>query len=183
MTYYVVQVKSGWEEKVLQYARKLQIDREARILWPRRKLRLRRHGRWRETLASIFPGYLFLEIEGIGPELYWRMRRIPGFVRFLRHNHQIEPLCDQDREILVHFLSYGEIVSKSQVAFDEHKRIRVISGPLKSLEGRIVKVDRRKGRARVRLDFYEDSFFIDFGFEYLELAGEEAKSEGSALRQ
>ena len=56
------------------------------------------------------------------------------------------------------------------MVFDEHNRIRVISGPLKGLEGQIVKVDRRKGRARVKLELYEDSFMIDFGFDSLEKA-------------
>ena len=32
----------------------------------------------------------------------------------------------------------------------------------------IVRVDRRKGRARVRLELYENSFLIDFGFEAIE---------------
>jgi transcriptional antiterminator NusG len=54
------------------------------------------------------------------------------------------------------------------VSFDAERRIRVISGPLKTLEGRIIKVDRRKGRARVRLELYEDAFLIDFGFDAIE---------------
>ena len=54
------------------------------------------------------------------------------------------------------------------MTFDENRRIRVVSGPLQGLEGRIVKVDRRKGRARVRLDIYADAFEIDLGFEILE---------------
>ncbi len=54
--------------------------------------------------------------------------------------------------------------------FDENKRIRIVAGPLKNLEGMIVRVDRRKGRARVRLALYEDSFEVDFGFEALEAA-------------
>ncbi|MCX7031488.1 MAG: KOW motif-containing protein, partial [Spirochaetes bacterium] len=57
---------------------------------------------------------------------------------------------------------------KSVVTFDENRRIRVVSGPLQGLEGSIVKVDRRKGRAKVRLDIYADAFEIDFGFEILE---------------
>ena len=72
--------------------------------------------------------------------------------------------------MLSHFLAFGEIVDKSMVTFDEDRRIRVLSGPLKGLEGRIVRVDRRKGRAKVRLEMYEDSFEIDFGFESLEAA-------------
>ena len=73
----------------------------------------------------------------------------PGFVRFLPSNEALAPLEPKDQELLSHFLSFGEIVQKSAAYFDENKRIRVISGPLKNLEGLIVRVDRRKGRARV----------------------------------
>ena len=59
-------------------------------------------------------------------------------------------------------------MEKSKVIFDENKRIRVIHGALKGLEGKIVKVDRRKQRAKVALTLYEDSFLIDFGFDLLE---------------
>jgi transcriptional antiterminator NusG len=65
---------------------------------------------------------------------------------------------------------FGQVIDKSVVYFDTGKRIRVVSGPLKELEGKIVKVDRRKGRAKVKLDMFENEFLIDFGFEALENA-------------
>jgi transcriptional antiterminator NusG len=35
------------------------------------------------------------------------------------------------------------------------------------LEGKIVKVDKRKGRAKIKLDLYNDSFAIDLAFEVI----------------
>jgi transcriptional antiterminator NusG len=171
MSFFVIQVRTGREQEYLQRAREVLSAPGQAIRWPRRNLRVRKGGLWRDRVAPIFPGYLFLQADGVPPELYWRMRRLSGFLRFLKDNQHIEPLGPRDREILVHFLSYGEIVDRSKVVFDENRRIRVISGPLKSLEGRIVKVDRRKGRARVALELYEDAFLIDFGFDCLEEAG------------
>jgi transcriptional antiterminator NusG len=171
MTLYVIQVKTGGEEKFLKHVSSHDGGPGVEFLWPRRRLRIRRGGSWRNTLAPIFPGYLFLKTAEIDTELYWRLRRTPGFFRFLQDNHQIEPLSPRDLRIVLHFLSFGEIVDKSLVTFDENQRIRVISGPLKEMEGRIVKVDRRKGRAKVRLELYENSFMIDFGFESLKQAG------------
>lgn len=176
MTFYVIQVKTGGEEKYVKHAARLPGPEGMRLIWPRRNLRIRRRGSWQDSLAPIFPGYLFLEVESISPDLYWRLKRVPGFYRFLKDNHHIEPLASRDREILCHFLSYGEIVDKSVVIFDKDKRIRVVAGPLKNMEGRIVKVDRRKRRARVRLELYEDSFLIDFGFSFLKSA--EGSAEG-----
>jgi len=53
------------------------------------------------------------------------------------------------------------------VYFNEDSRIVVVEGPLMGLEGRIVKVDRRKGRAKIMLDLYNDSFSIDLAFEVI----------------
>jgi transcriptional antiterminator NusG len=175
MTLYVIQVKTGGEEKFLKHVSSH--GGEVEILWPRRRLRIRRRGGWLNTLAPIFPGYLFVRTAQIEPELYWRLRRTPGFFRFLKDNHHIEPLSPRDLHIVRHFLSFGEIVDKSVVTFDQHQRIRVISGPLKEMEGRIVKVDRRKGRAKVRLELYANSFTIDFGFESLKQADRRAEDK------
>lgn len=169
MSFFVVQVLTGTEAKFLRRARQC-LPEDTKIWWPRRALRIRHRGSWRNSDASIFPGYLFLEADGIPPEVFGPLKRIPEFLRFLRSNRDIEPLGPRDQELLMHFISHGEVVHRSTVTFDSDNRIRVIAGPLKGLEGRIVKVNRRKGRARVKLEMYENSFVIDFGFESIENA-------------
>lgn len=59
------------------------------------------------------------------------------------------------------------MAEKSKVYFNEEDRIVVSEGPLKGLEGRIIKVDKRKGRAKIKLDFYDNSFAIDLAFEII----------------
>jgi len=43
----------------------------------------------------------------------------------------------------------------------------IVDGPLMGLEGRIIKVDKRKKRAKVKLNLYDDSFAIDLAFEVM----------------
>jgi transcription termination/antitermination protein NusG len=167
-SYYVVQVMTSEEEKFLGHISRQLPEGVLRILWPRRKLFIRRRGRRIPSLAPIFPGYLFLEAETLPPESYWVLRKTPGFIRFLDSNQNVRPLSGVDRELIVHFLRFGPVVETSRVHFDENARIRVIEGPLKGLEGNIVKVDRRKGRAKVKLDLYNESFLVDFGFETIQ---------------
>lgn len=170
MPFFAVQIWTGDESRFLSIATKRVERSHARFYWPRRSLRIKRGGSWKESLAPIFPGYMFIQTESVSPELYGMLKEAPGFMRFLLSNDNIVPLERADQELLSHFLAFGEILDKSVVYFDENKRIRVVSGPLKGLEGRVVRVDRRKGRAKVRLEMYEDSFEIDFGFESLEAA-------------
>ena len=42
-----------------------------------------------------------------------------------------------------------------------------MEGPLKGLEGLIIKVDKRKKRAKIKMDFANDSILIDLGFELI----------------
>lgn len=174
MKYFVIQVMTRDEPKFLTLARNaLRVDcpdwaDSGRFLWPRRKLTIRRRGKTREELAPIFPGYLFYEASELPTEVYWTLKRTSGFIRFLKNNQNIEPLIGEDKGLLLHFLSYGEVVDKSTVTFNENNRIEVLDGPMKGLEGLIVKVDKRKKRAKVRLSLYDQSFLIDFGFEFLE---------------
>ena len=175
MNYYILQVETGVEARFSTLLRDWaeSTGSEAptfRLLWPRRTLTVRRRGRTRTTQAPLFPGYLVLESESVSESLYRRLRNVSGFVRFLRSNRDIAALEGRQLETLRHFLSFGEVVDQSTVTFDVNNRISVSEGPLKGLEGRIVKVDRRKGRAKVKLDLYEDSFLVDLGFRVLENA-------------
>jgi transcriptional antiterminator NusG len=168
MLFYAMQVRTGREQQYGALARGRQLVAPETLIWPRRRLRIRRGGEWKDSLAPLFPGYLFLRANEFD-DIPWRqLRSLPDFIRFLPANDRIVPLDQRDQATLTHFLSFGEVVDKSVVTFDENRRIRVISGPLQGLEGSIVKVDRRKGRAKVRLDIYADAFEIDFGFDILE---------------
>ncbi|MEJ2664388.1 MAG: antiterminator LoaP [Spirochaetia bacterium] len=176
MTFFVIQVRS---QKISQYfdtARKQLEKIRTRLHWPRRNLRIRKKGKWQEVLSPIFPGYLFLETETVTPDIYNSCRQTPGFIRFLKDNQNITPLSGRDKEIVAHFLNLGGVVGYSLVDFDRNQRVRIISGPLKGLEGHIVKVNRRKKRIKLKLELYKDSFFIDFGFESIEKVKEAEKN-------
>lgn len=179
MNYFVAQVKTGGEEKYIVTANRAlaHLEDPPRLIWPRRRLGLRKKGKTADQLAPIFPGYVFIETDSLSKEAYWALRRGIGFYTFLRNNHDVQALSEEDRDLLLHFLKLGEVVEKSTVYFDENNRIRVTQGALKDLEGRIVKVDKRKKRAKVKLSLYENSFLVDFGFEVMELVKRDESDE------
>lgn len=189
MEYFVLQVQTRSEAKVLKLAQTaLRLDglyeeEYGRLLFPQRTLTIRRRGKTRTETAAIYPGYLFLEAETVHPEVYWALRPVDGIYKFLKANTDIEPLAGEDRRILVHFLEHGETVRTSRVVFDENKRIQVLEGPLKGLEGRIIKVDKRKRRAKVRLNMYENSFSVDFGFDLIEPAEQEEEQNAEKRKK
>jgi transcription termination/antitermination protein NusG len=167
MQYYAMHVLTNSEDDFSRRLRPLVGDR---IIVPKKLLTIRKRGVNKKVLSPVFRGYVFLQSEDLLSELdvFWAIRRTPGFIRYLRESARPSPLNDRDLALLRHFISLGEFADTSKVTFDENDRIVVLEGPLKGLEGRITKVDRRKGRARVILDMYESQFPIDLGFEVVE---------------
>ena len=85
-----------------------------------------------------------------------------------KSNSEITPLAGKDLEIIRHFMGLGPKIGPSLVRFDENDRILVIECPLKGFEGCIIKVDRRKQRAKIRVDFAGSSHTMDLSFEDIE---------------
>lgn len=170
--YYIIRVLTGKEKKYIAWISKSLFVDDVRIIWPRRCLSIRRSGIIKDQESSLYPGYLFLETQQLSDQAIMVLKKAPGFVKFLKSNDNIIPLNNHDRDRFLELISYGEIIRKSQVVFDENNRIRVLEGPLKQLEGDIVKVDRRKGRAKVRLHLNELSLLFDLGFDVMEIIPE-----------
>lgn len=168
MNYYAIQVKTRCEDKFIKLFRAQYPDIKLQIHFLKRLLDIRRAGSLKTTTPAVFPGYLFIEAEN-DEEIHafqWKFRRTEGFYRFLKSNQNITPLSDKDLELVLHFINNaGPVAGRSKVYFNENSRIIVVEGPLMGLEGRILKVDKRKGRAKIKLDLYDDSFTIDLAFE------------------
>jgi len=171
MKYYALQVKTRSEPKFIRLFNALYPDCGLPLYFPRRRIDIRRKGKIRKTTAAVFPGYVFVETASDEELLarWWDFKRIDGFYRFLPSNQNITPLADRELELVLHFIKkVGPVAGKSKVYFNEHSRIVVLEGPLMGLEGNIIKVDKRKGRAKIKLDLYDDSFAVDLAFEVIE---------------
>jgi transcriptional antiterminator NusG len=181
MNIYAFQVQARYEEKFMKlfdkrFDKRLKARQPSqtavRLHFPRRELNERRQGKTAVRVVPVFPGYLFAELSsGENINAYcWDFRRTDGFLRFLPSNQNAYPLQGKDLEIASHFIyKDGGIAGVSRAYFDEHDRIVITEGPLLGLEGSIIKVDKRKGRAKVKLDLYNDSFAIDLAFEMIYL--------------
>ena len=170
LKYYAIQVKSRQEHKYTELFRLLHPGLPFTLYAPQRTINIRRQGKIRQTTSPVFSSYVFIEAADDESIIAHKpvFRRIPGFYRFLRSNQNICPLAGRDLELVLHFIKKaGPVAGLSRVYFNEESRIIVIDGPLLGLEGKIIKVDKRKGRAKIKLYLYDDSFAIDLPFEII----------------
>ena len=59
-----------------------------------------------------------------------------------------------------------EIIGFSDVLF-ENGKVKVVDGPLLSMEGQIISIDQRKGRAKVLLAFLGEERTVELGISVL----------------
>lgn len=180
MEYFAIQVWTGHENDLVQALTKTRLpDDTWQVFAPSRMIPLRKRGKIKKTELVIFSGYVFMGIDGssIPNDLRWRLRGANYFVRILPDTANPSPIKTQDRRILAHFMSLRKPADTSKVIFDENDRIVIVEGALKGLEGMIVKIDKRKGRAKVKLTMCENSFLVDLAFEVLTRAAKGTESE------
>jgi len=172
LNYYAIQVKTRSEKKFIRLFKSQNPQITLPLHFPQRTLDIRKNGKVKTSTYAVFPGYIFIEAANDDEILtcQWEFRRTEGFYRFLKSNREITPLSSRDLELVLHFINYsgGAPVGRSKVCFDENSRIIVVEGPMSGLEGRIIKVDKRKGRAKIKLDLYDDSITVDLAFEILQ---------------
>lgn len=167
MSIYVIQVSTGKEMACRTYLLKSDVFPEDSLVFPRRKLMIRKQGKTTEKQAPLFPGYLFFITEEILPDQLQAVRETPGIYGFLKTDGIPAPLYREEEQQISLFMKSGEIAGISVIDLEENHKITVLKGPLKGQEGLIVKLDKRKKRVKVRLSLYKEAFLIDFGFDFV----------------
>ncbi len=166
---YLIQVITGKEHLYVRHYKRLADKYEpVTLLVPSRQLTHRRRGKSFQVTKPVFPGYVFLICDetGIDPDTRTAIRRTPNFIRYMRNESgELIPLTPHDRELLIRLTATGETSRRSVVTFDKNNRVVPLSGPLKACEGTIIKIDRRKRRARVKFLLNDKRFLIDFEYE------------------
>lgn len=165
--WYALFVVTGEEEKVKERI-KYRFKDELRILVPKRKLRERRKGKWVHCIKTLFPGYIILNGD-IGYTEYYRLKGIPGLLKLLRGGYDPLKIDYDEMAILNRLICNSETIGFSSV-FEENGKVVVVDGPLVSQEGIIKSINRRKGRAKVRLNFLGEPRLVDLGVSVLQPA-------------
>lgn len=166
-TWYVLQVMTGKEtevrSKLLKEFESYHEDRQPKALVPRRKMIERKNGQVRQIVRTLFPSYVFLQIE-LNDSVYYKIKQIPYLIRILG-NGRPEPVPLQQMKPILKLCELDELIDISKVALGN--TIEIVDGPLKGFAGNIVRIDRRKKRVRVRFCILDEIKEIDLGIEFI----------------
>lgn len=153
--YYVVQVKTGKEEKTMLDILKSNHsdDPNFEVFSPFRKALRKYKGELKEVVERCFPGYIFVNTnnpEQLFKDLYFT----PGFEKLLGREgltNNFVPL-DKDETRMIDILysaNSNRTTEISNIQVKEGQTIKVLDGPLVGLETQIKKVDLHKRTVKV----------------------------------
>lgn len=163
---YVLQVLTGREEEI---ARKLQ-EEGIKSLLPRERRLIRTRGSWTEKVYCLIPGYVFVEMTYTA-ENYYRVKKLPGAVKLLGDPGNPSYLSYLEAEWILALTGYqNEPIPPTRVRIREDGSAELLSGVLRSFEGRIQRLDRRSRRATFSISILGESKEVTLS---ISLEGEE----------
>lgn len=169
MSWYAIYVKVGYEDAFCHYTDKMKervyLGIEYTLLVPKRRIFERRQGKWNEELKTMFPGYVLINTDYI-LEFYLLARNSPYVIKFLKEDSFFLKVSEEEITPIIKMINNSGVIATSR-AIIENGRIRIIEGPLWGREDYIKKVDKRKGRAKVKFVIGERLVLIDVGIEFI----------------
>lgn len=155
---------TGKEESVVSRI----IDRGLGVAFHPRKMKpFFKKGKWEDIPVSLLPGYVFVISESPVPlNQLWRITDVIRPLTYGPEDHD-GYLSGQDRALALWLMQENGMVGNLDV-LKEGSQIRIIGGLLKDLNGRVIKVDRRKRLANVELEIVGSVHSVWLGVNFLE---------------
>jgi transcription antitermination factor NusG len=133
-------------------------------------LKIQKHmtkqGKKYSIFAPALPGYVFFEAP---THLVSVCSHIPkeGLIRVLTNHLGDWRLQDRDEEFAKWvFQNHGTLHFSK--AYQEGERVRILSGPLKEMEGYICRIDRRGRSGQIEIKFNGRLIKVWLGFEWID---------------
>jgi transcriptional antiterminator NusG len=165
IAWYALFVKTG-QENMVKERLDYRFGGSPAVMIPKKIIKERKNGKWYRRIKNLFPGYIFLH--GVLDETaYKNLWRVPGLFKLLCTDREPVQIPENEIEVFRHLFDDEDTIQESDI-FMAGDRVTVISGPLMALQGRIIKVNKRKGRARVLISFLGEERVIDLGVNIIE---------------
>jgi len=164
--WYVLFVKTN-NEKIIKERLDKVFSNKLDFFVPKRIMKERRNKKWVFVVRPLFKSYIL--IKGVfDTEDYYLMKEIPGVYYLIKTEKGPIPLLKEEIESIEKLLkdSDNSEIGISDIYF-KGDDVFVANGPLKSLEGIIVSINKRKCRVKVRLSVGGNEKLIDLSINLI----------------
>lgn len=164
--WYALFVKSGSEDRIQRDLTRKFGDNLGFYV-PKKLMKERKGGKWNKKIRPLFPGYILVTGE-ISDELYYQLKEVLDIYFILKDGNKPSPISLDEIEPIIHLMSLGNngVIGSSDIII-ENDSVFVKSGPLTAFEGRIISVNHRKGRAKVRFNILDQEKIVELAVNVL----------------
>jgi len=158
MRWFVVQVYSGFEDKVESMLRENaeragQAEKFGEIMVPREEVVELKDGQKVTSQRKFFPGYIMVEME-LNDETWHVVKDTRQVSGFLGSGGKPRPVPQSQVDQLRRQIEEGIERPKPKVLFDVGEAVRVIDGPFASFNGVVEEVDEDKAKLKVSVSIF-----------------------------
>ena len=156
--YYVIHVKTGNEEKIIESInRQIGAKQGFEVFAPFRKSIRKYKGVEKEVIERCFPGYIFVETDK-PKELFFDLFWVPEYTRLLGREgltYNFVPLDEEESRMIdiLYSKNSNRITEISDIQVEEGQKIVVLDGPLMGITATIKKVNLHKRQVTVEFIF------------------------------
>ena len=148
--WYAIQVPTGKEFQTKE-AIEMHIDSDffKEIIVLRYATQMKVHGTFKDVKRMLLPGYLIVVSNNI-EKFHEQLRAIPYFTKILSSAQGFSPLQPEEITWLDTFSNNEHRVIPMSKAIKEGDQVRIVSGPLLSLQAKVAKIDRHRSTAYIQ---------------------------------
>lgn len=165
MDWYALFVKTGKENDVQKWLQFAFNESVLHCIVPKRKLTERKNGKVYSVIRTLFSGYVLINTE-MNNIIYKKIVDIPNCINILGNGTYYTKIDQQEISTILSLTRDTEVLDCSKI-YIENSKIIVKSGPLRGMEGIIRKIDTRKNRAKVSINFMNCEKMVDLGIELI----------------
>lgn len=171
--YFCINCVTGKEEDVRNRITKflsLNIPQDFQVWFPLKENSEKRNKITETKNRPLFPGYLFVwwngETEAQFP--FFDIYLMTGVTRILKYNDGTHNLQGSDAVYARWIHSNNGLIKQSKVLYQEGQRLHILEGPLKGMDGNVIRVDKHHKRIKLCIDFAGRETEISFSVEFVE---------------
>ena len=163
--WYAIQTMSGREKKLVATLQNLL--EKIQLYLPTRRVIHQFKGAQHILELPLFPGYIFV-YKSISESLdaLDKAKSNICFKPIMANGKYLEANKNEMR-FLFEMTGEGGVIELSKGIVMENEEVQIIKGPLKQLKGRILFIDKRKNKAKVRIEFMNRMLDVSLGLEIL----------------
>lgn len=172
MAFYCIKCTTGKEDPVSSEVQKQlrEYDSGAVVCFPKKVMFEKHRKQLLEVEKALIPGYIIVSTEIETEKLATLIYDVKGAYYLLRYSNTADSAyvlrgADADYALWV-FMNNG-IIKPSRVEFVPGAPIKIIDGPMKGMNGKILDVSRRGHKARVEIPFMGNNFQVTLAIDYL----------------